>query len=330
MMVRVAEASISEYGTRWGIPGNQLRTGVTDQKPAGNLDGELRIRQFYRYNWKAVYRPRDPKTAESVARQMVGAVQNWRYFGYGNYNAEFPREGVFDALMMMDKPDTRLCTMLANCDCTSLLGAACYFSGIYEPKLRTMNSETEDEILMGTGQFVKITDPVMLTTGKGLQVGDILWRRESIGQESIGHTCVVIDGDDDRALVPYYTTNCASVNLRSGPGTDYDVIETIGPGMLLWFVSLAGEGWAQVKYDDRYCYISWKYIAEYPKASVVGGQTWLRSEPGKKDGTEIIVIPEGTSDCYYLGSWVVIGIRKWYYVAYAGFAGWASGLYVKP
>ena len=324
-MGRVAEASISEFGTRWGVPGNQLRTGVTDLKPAGNLDGELRIRQFYRYNWKAVYRPRDPKIASGIAQQMVGAVQNWRYFGYGNYNADYPREGVFDALMQMDHPDTRLCSVLANCDCASLLGAACYFSGIYEPKLRTMNTETEDAILMGTGQFVKITDPVMLTTGKGLQVGDILWRRESTG-----HTCVVVEGNDDQALAPYYTTNCKSVNLRSGPGTEYDILSTVGAYTLLWMVSLTEDDWAQVLYDGRYCYISQQYIKAYPKAKVVGGQTWLRSEPGKKDGTEIIVIPEGTDDCYYLGSWVVVGIRKWYNVAYAGFTGWASGLYVKP
>lgn len=322
-MAKVAEASISELGSRWGVPGNQLRTGVTATKPYGNLDGELRIRKFYRYNWKAVYRPKSPKLADSIATLMEGAVKNWRYFGYSNYNAEFPREGVFDALMEMDEPDTRLCTTLANCDCASLLGASCYFSGVYEPKLRIMNTASEDAILMGTGEFIKLTDSVLLTTGKGLQRGDILLYRQDAG-----HTCVVVEGDDSEVLVPYYTADCVSVNIRSGPSTDYEVLETVGSGVRLWAVSFAANGWAQIKIGGTYGYISDKFIKRYPKVDAVG-QTWLRKTPQIKDGNEIIVIPKNCNDCYFLGEVKKDGSRLWIECAYAGNAGWASNKYIK-
>ena len=51
-MIRIGQASSSEINTPsnpgiFGIPPNQLRTGVTQAKPEGNLDGELNIIPFY-------------------------------------------------------------------------------------------------------------------------------------------------------------------------------------------------------------------------------------------------------------------------------------------
>ena len=55
-MIRIAQAASSEKGTAYGSPPNQLRTGVTADKPYGNLDGELNIIPFYPSGWKAVFR----------------------------------------------------------------------------------------------------------------------------------------------------------------------------------------------------------------------------------------------------------------------------------
>lgn len=319
-MIRIAQASQSEYHDRWGVPGNQLRTGVTEKNPVGNMDGELNTRAFYRYNWKAVFRPKDPAKAEKIAWLAERAVMNWRYFGYGNYNADYPREGVFDTLMQMPNPDPYLASTLANCDCASLAGACVYFGGVYEPRLRTMNTSTETEILMGTGDFIRLTDRSMLETGAGLQRGDILLYRETNG-----HTCIVIEADEPLALTPKETAQCAFVNLRSGPSTNYDVIETLPGGEVVWYISEASTGWIQVRHGNNVGYIAPQYLADLMTLPATGN-TWLRKGPGK-DADTIIVIPR-FSTAYYLGEKERVGTRDWLKVAYAGREGWASSLYL--
>lgn len=321
-MVRICEASSSEYFTPWGVPGNQRRTGVTDLNPVGNMDGELRLRDFYRYEtgWQAAYRPKDPKVAEKLAWLQEEGVKNWRYVGYAQWNGEYPREGYFDALMEMDKPEPRLISKLVNTDCCAYTGANVYFAGVYEPKLRTMNTSTEDEILMGTGAFLKLTDPVMLATGKGLQRGDILLFRTDHG-----HTCVVTEGDQPLPLAPFKTVYCVSVNMRSGPSTDFDIIDVLPGNEIVWFVSWSGN-WAQVKHYEDYGYISGKYLAPLPKGKAVGN-TWLRKSAGTS-GEQIIVIPLG-AEPYLTGAVTRVGLTKWYECIYAGERGWASGKYIK-
>ena len=124
-MIRIAQAASSEVHTKenpgtFGTPPNQLRTGVTADKPYGNLDGELNIIPFYASGFQAVFRAKDPKIREKIATLAEKAVMNWMGVGYGQ-NMSGPwneqRTGFFDALNAMVDPDPLKIKTPVNCDC---------------------------------------------------------------------------------------------------------------------------------------------------------------------------------------------------------------------
>ena len=181
-MIRIAQASSSENFTKYGKAPNQRRTGSSRTKPEGNLDGELNIVPWYG-GWEAVYRPIDGEVAEKIATFMYRAVANGNYWGYswsGNTEA-------WDALHKKNTTDPMDVDTLVNCDCCTLVGAAVDAAGIHDSGLRAMVTWKEDEVLMRTNAFIKLTDKDMLNNGKGIRRGDILWKT--------GHTAVALDSD---------------------------------------------------------------------------------------------------------------------------------------
>ena len=77
MAVRVAQAGSNEWhGTHGGEAGNQRRTGVTASNPAGNLDGELNISDWYNKPWTYVIRAKDPAKREIIANTAYACVAN--------------------------------------------------------------------------------------------------------------------------------------------------------------------------------------------------------------------------------------------------------------
>lgn len=181
-MIRIAQASSSENYTKYGKAPNQRRTGASRTKPEGNLDGELNVVNWYG-GWEAVYRAVDAEVAEHIAWFMYRAVSNGNYYGYSwSGNTE-----LFDLMKAKGTTDPLDGDAYANCDCATLVGAAVYFSGIHDDGLRAMVTWKEDEVLMRTNAFVKLTDKDMLKSGKGIRRGDILWKS--------GHTAVALDTD---------------------------------------------------------------------------------------------------------------------------------------
>lgn len=181
-MIRIAQASSSENFTKYGKAPNQRRTGASRTKPEGNMDGELNIIEW-KDPWEAVYRPIDGEIAERIATFMYRAVANGNYIGYswtGNTQ-------LFDALKAKGSTDPMDVDTLVNTDCAALTGAAIYYAGIHDNSLRAMVTWKEDEILMRTNAFIKLTDKDMLNNGKGIRRGDVVWRT--------GHTAVVLDSD---------------------------------------------------------------------------------------------------------------------------------------
>lgn len=334
-MLRLAQAASSEYFSEYGTPPNQRRTGVTKQKPGGNMDGELNIVPFYG-GWQYVFRAKNQKVAERIAWLMEGAVANGSYIGYGQGSlatdgGKYHREGVFDALFKMTDPDTRKIKTLANCDCSSLVGACVYGCGklepkLYDPNLRTMWTGSERDIIMKTGAFVELTDPLLLELGTGLRRGDILLKT--------GHTAVAIDNDDHHDTYPIIIYNCAYSRIRKGPGMEYDTIATVGAGAILNAEGKAIDGdgdiWYRVIYGGQTGYTSALYADPLPEARCTG-DTWLRKEPGTK-GAQIIVIPAGAT-VYLTGEkkMALSGVipRVWYGCVYGGHRGWASSLNIK-
>ena len=181
--IRIAQAASSETYGKYGTAPNQRRTGVTISKPEGNLDGELNIVNFAG-GWECVYRPKDDKVAEFIATFMYSAVTNGSHIGYSQ---DASRVGVFDECKKMTLPNPARITVLVNCDCATLVGAAIYFAGIKLDSLRKLCTWEMEDVLMKSGQFIKLTSKDLIQSGKGIKRGDILWKT--------GHTAVALDSD---------------------------------------------------------------------------------------------------------------------------------------
>lgn len=318
-MIRLAQAASSEYYSAWGEPPNQRRTGVTKENPGGNMDGELNVVSFYG-GWEICFRPISGNMGDKIATFMERAVMNGSHIGYGQNNGKYPREGVFDALVKLKATDPMKINTLVNCDCSSLVGAACYFSGIKMYALRTMYTGSQRDIFRTSGEFVEIFDQTLLQSAQGIRRGDILWKE--------GHTAVALDTDTKQETTPVLIWNCSACNLRSGPGTEYDVIRPLHPGDVVQMISRAANGWAQVKAGAAIGFVSPKYYKQLATMKATGN-VWLRKIAGKiKTETEIIVIPEGAT-AYVTGETTRVGLTKWYKAFYAGREGWASGRYLK-
>lgn len=329
-MIRIAQAASSEVHTKdnpgiWGTPPNQLRTGVTKDRPEGNLDGELNIIPFYPSNWRAVFRAKDPKIAEKMAWVAERAVANGSQVGYGqNWITEpYPMSGLFDALYAMAEPDPWKILYPVNCTCATLIGAAAYTAGVYEPKLRLLNTHEQEQILMSTGKFVELKDPELLSAAVGVKRGDIFWRE--------GHTMIALDSDYRVEGTPVIISDCWKCNLRKGPGIEHGIIREMTVGEITIYIGSAededGDVWARLNVGGTYGYVAAKYVKDLPKATVTW-DVWLRSDAGK-DYKELIVIPQGTDICYLTGNTKKVGFTTWYECLYAGYRGYASGKYIK-
>lgn len=323
-MLRLAQASSSEYFTEYGTPPNQRRT-------PGKLDGELNVVDFYG-GWKYVFRPKNKDVAERIAYLIEGAVMNGDYIGYGQDSlksdgGKYKRTGVFDALFNMSNPDTRLIRTLCNCDCSSLVGAcvygaAHYAPALYKPELRTMWTGTERSLMMSTGEFVELTDPQLLQLGTGLKRGDILLMD--------GHTAVAVDSDAHKDTFPVIIDNCSKSRIRTGPGTEYDTMEIVTKGDILNAEGTAldsdGFPWYRVQCGIMVGYTSSAYATPLPQGKCTA-DTWLRKGAGTGKA-KVIVIPKGAKP-YLTGNQKKVSLRTWYEVIYGGHRGWASSLNVK-
>ena len=181
--LRIAHASSSETFGKYGEAPNQRRTGVTEDNPGGNMDGELNVMENP-FNWTVIYRPVNKTRAEFIASFVIAAVANGSHIGYGQNG----RTGVFDSLQAMNSTDPAEITDLVNCDCATLVGAAVYYSGLQWSTLRKLCTWEMVDVLGGSEEFIVLTDDAMLHSGAGIKRGDILFRS--------GHTAVSIDSDN--------------------------------------------------------------------------------------------------------------------------------------
>lgn len=319
-MIRIAQAARPESGKgKWGAPPNQLRTGATAANPGGNMDGELEVRAFYG-GWEKVFRPISSTKADKIAYLAEETVRNGRYGGYGQNNGQYPRTGLFDELKKMDKPEPMQIKTLFNVDCTSMLGACVYFAGVRKSALRTMWSGTARDILLESGEFVEITDKVLLQSGVGIKRGDLLWKT--------GHMAVALDSDKRQETTPVVICNCAACNLREGAGVNNKIVKVLHPGDVGELISTAANGWGQIRFGKYYGFVSPKYFKELD-TKTASGNVWLRKKAGElSKETEIIVIPAGAK-AYVTGETTKVGLTFWYKAIYAGREGWASGKYLR-
>lgn len=178
MGVKIAHARISENGTIEGTAGDQTTH-------------EVEISDWYSGGWVAVYRPNKVITADLIAlsaewiadNNCIGYSQTdrtslHRYAALHGYN--------FSAI-----------TEPCNTDCSAMVAVCVNAAGI--PVSKDMTTRNEDAVLMGTGEFTRLSNVKYLQESRWLKRGDILKKK--------GHTAIVVRGGESAVydVVKYHT-----------------------------------------------------------------------------------------------------------------------------
>ena len=218
MSVKIAHARIGENGTIEGTAGDQ--TGH-----------EVEISDWYSGGWVAVYRPNSEIIANVIAfsaeeiadNNCIGYSQTdrtslHRYAALHNYN--------FGGI-----------TEPCNTDCSAMVAVCVNSAGV--PVSKDMTTRNEDTVLMGTGEFTRLTSTKYLQDSQYLKRGDILKKKGhtaivvSSGEHAAddvyrNHTPIYADYKDDELAGKYTATD--DVYMREGASTTYRAMTVVYGG----------------------------------------------------------------------------------------------------
>lgn len=282
---------------------------------------EVRINTFFDGQvWQVIYRCKDKNKAKLIGKYMLEACKNDNI----GYDTGKTRYTCWDLAMAIKS--VKDINVPCNSDCSQLMDICVNLAGI--PVSKYLWTAIEDELLMSTGMFDRITDQAMLR-GNGLQVGDILWRS--------GHTAVVVEADEaptgyDKTphwvgetygakLVDVYADPTGTAKLTAWPqlatGNLFDVCDERGDR---WYIRIAGQyyGWI----EKRFC------LRKTPqRTTTVKTDLWLRQNagPGFKGLT---VMPAGTT-VQICDQKTGTNGKPWDYLIFSGQYGFASDRYIK-
>lgn len=205
-----------------------------------------------------VYRAKDPEQREKIAKAMEMACAN-NDIGYSQPTRNMLWNDVKDKGFDPSKTSKKV-----NTDCSALVRVCCAYAGIM---LGDFITSSEGATLMKSGQFDRLSEDKYCKQADYLMRGDILCTRTK------GHTVVVLT-DGRKAEYPAITpeqpaqpdtpnsarltVTGATVNLRSGPGTQYGIVGIANKGDKLMQVDAAG--WMPVLVDGAVRWISEKYV----------------------------------------------------------------------
>ena len=203
-----------------------------------------------------VYRAKDPAAREKIAEAMEKACGN-DDIGYSQ-----PTRDMLWNDVKASGYDPSKTTKKVNTDCSALVRVCCAYAGIV---LNDFITSTEGTRLLNSGKFDRLSDDKHCKRSDYLCRGDILCTRTK------GHTVVVLtDGSkaktENKTAKPSvaYGKNVeitgSTVNIRSGPGTDYSKLGVAKKGekytvseAQTWIpiVYNGGVGWVSSKYAKR-------------------------------------------------------------------------------
>ena len=216
-MVKIGHARSSETKSKNGVAGDQT----------GN---EVSITDWYNAPWIIVFRPKSEIVAEKIAsfveractNDNIGYSQNDRlslYYACAGGHVEY-----------IDHP--------VNCDCSSLVACACINAGLGVSP--SMTTDVEEDALIATKAFTKLTQRQYIQSYDYLKRGDILWKP--------GHTATALNNGSkaniqetkvinsnypcsykDYGIAGSYTTN-TECNMREFPSLDGKVIAILDKG----------------------------------------------------------------------------------------------------
>ena len=163
-MTTIGSARIDEHGKATGG-----KAGDQKQKTTPDYKGEVSMQNFYvsSKGWY-ILRAKNPEVASNIALAMTIACNN-------------PNIGYNQAKRLDIIRTGTHATVPTSCDCSSLVRQCVREAGI---EVGNFTTATEANVLMGTGQFEKLT----YTKNATLYLGDILVTKTK------GHTVVVTSG----------------------------------------------------------------------------------------------------------------------------------------
>lgn len=236
------------------------RSSFGNTTPGDQSNGkEVSTQSFYvhKLGW-FVLRCKDAAKRALIAEAMEKACKN-NDIGYHQGTRNSLYNDVKDKGFDPSKTSKKV-----NTDCSALVRVCCAYAGIM---LGDFNTWNEGSVLVNSGKFDKLMADKYCKQADYLMRGDILCTRTK------GHTVVVLtDGRkaEHPAITPVQptqpdtpnsamlTVTGATVNLRSGPGTQYGVLGVANKGDQL--VQVDTTGWLPVLVDGAVRWISEKYI----------------------------------------------------------------------
>lgn len=308
------------------------RGEITGGTKGDQTTREVRINTFFDGQvWQVIYRCKDRAKANLIGQYMADACRNDNI----GYDTGSTRYSCWDEAMKVGS--TAGITKPCNTDCSQLMCICVNLAGI--PLTKYLWTAIEDELLMSTGMFDRITDQSMLR-GNGLAVGDILWRS--------GHTAVVVEADEapsgepDKTpkwvgeayglkLVPVYARETGTALLPQYPqlaaGNLFDVCDERNGR---WYIRIAGQfyGWI----DKQFCLrkTSWKTVTVTTDLNLrVNAGKNYKNVTIKVDGKDVPVVMKAGSVIDYCDQKPAADGRPWDYVIYKGQYGFCSDRYVK-
>ena len=111
------------------------------------------------------------------------------------------------------------------------------------------------------------------------EIESTVLQTEPIEIESVEETEPQIVYEEVDEIV-YITT---SVNVRSGPSTDYDILEVLDKGDSVKRIGIGENGWSKIIRNDSECYINSKYLTTTPYDVVYAlNDVYIRAGAGTK------------------------------------------------
>lgn len=299
------------------------KTEIVGGKKGDQTGREVRINTFFDgQTWQAAYRCKDKAKAKLIGQYMKDACLNDNI----GYDTGSTRYTCWDEAMKVGS--TKDITKPCNTDCSQLMCICVNLAGI--PLTKYLWTAIEDELLMSTGMFIRITDQEILR-GNGLQVGDILWR------SGPGHTAVVVEvyeapsGPDKTPkwvgeafgakLIDVYAESAGSEKLKAYPqlacGNLYDVCDEANGR---WYIRIGGQWYGWI--DKAFC------LRKTPQRTVtVSTDLHLRANAGA-GFKSLAIMPRNTSVQLCDVKPASDG-KPWNYVIYNGMYGFASAWHFK-
>lgn len=223
---------------------------------------KLCVGKWYNKPWKAVYRPISSDAAEKIAVAMEQAC--------ANVNIHYSRSQRTSLFDMAQKAKWDLSQIAEDCgsDCSALVAVCVNAAGIKVNK--NMQTTTQDNILMKTGKFSKLTSDLLIKDTDYLKRGDIL-----LGDH---HTAIVLSNGDkvevkvDNNKNSTYIgkgigtiTTLLPVEVKSGAGSRFKKIGAIAKNKQVEVLAITEDNWYKIVWpitEAGYAYV-WNENEKY-------------------------------------------------------------------